>query len=45
MIVDCDRLTAPGTTVTVGGVEVTELPPIVAVIVLLPAVVPVKVAV
>ena len=31
-IVDCDRLTGP-TTVTVGGDEVTALPPIVAVIV------------
>ena len=46
--VDCERLTAPGTTVTVGNVEVTacrRLPPIVAVIVLLPSMVAVNVAV
>ena len=42
--VDCERLTGP-TTVTVGCIEVTALPPIVAVIVSLPAVVPVNVAV
>ena len=45
VIVDFDRLTAPGTTVTGGSFEVTVLPPMVAVIVLLPAVIPVKVAV
>jgi len=44
VIVDLDRLTGP-TTITVGSVEVTAWPPIVAVIVLLPALVPVKVAV
>jgi len=43
---DCERLAAPGVTVMVGNVEVTALPPIVAVMVVaLPAVVPVKVAV
>ena len=43
---DWDRLTTPGVTVIVGKVEVTALPPMVAVMVrALPAVVPVKVAV
>ena len=42
---DWDRLTTPGVTVIVGKVEVTALPPMVAVMVrALPAVVPVNVA-
>jgi hypothetical protein len=45
VIVDFDVLAAAGTTVTVGGVELTFPPPMVAVIVLLPALVPVKVTV
>ncbi len=43
--VACDRVSAPETTVTVGRVDVTALPPIVAVIVSLPTLVPVNVAV
>ena len=39
---DFERLTAPGVTVIAGAVEVTAVPPIVAVTVLLPAVVPGK---
>jgi len=44
-MIDWERLTGPMVTVTVGNVEVTALPPMVAVMVsALPAVVPMKVA-
>jgi hypothetical protein len=42
---DCDKLITPGVTVTLGEVDVTGAPLIVVVIGLLPAIVPVNVAV